>query len=178
MAKPFVKWAGGKGKLLDILEANLPHDMNTQQSITYIEPFVGGGAMLFNMLATHSNVRRAIINDINPALINCYNNIKDKPHQLIRELRRLDKAFYALECHEQRRNLYYAYRDEYNCIPVNARNTIRSAALFIFFNKTCCINCILWNKCCCGKCNCCEKCSKFCACFCSCFCCFGKASGV
>lgn len=137
MAKSFVKWAGGKGKLLGILEKNLPADLVAQPSITYIEPFVGGGAMLFNMLATHSNVRRAIINDINLALINCYNKIKDKPRKLIQELRKLDEAFYALESHEQRRSLYYAYRDEYNCIPVNARNTIRSAALFIFFNKTC-----------------------------------------
>ena len=137
MAKPFIKWAGGKRKLLGVLEANLPADLIAQPSVTYIEPFVGGGAMLFNILATHSNVERAIINDINPALVNCYKNIKNKPDKLLQELRRFDKAFYALDSHEQRRNLYYAYRDEYNCIPVNARNTIRSAALFIFFNKTC-----------------------------------------
>ncbi len=137
MAKPFVKWAGGKGKLLGVLETNLPADLVTQPSVAYIEPFVGGGAMLFNMLAKYPNIKKSIINDINPALINCYNNIKNKPRKLIQELRMLDEAFYELESHEQRKNLFYAYRDEYNSIPVKDRNTIRAAALFIFFNKTC-----------------------------------------
>ena len=50
MAKPFVKWAGGKGKLLKTLEKYLPSDFEKQESITYIEPFVGGGAMLFHFL--------------------------------------------------------------------------------------------------------------------------------
>lgn len=137
MAKPFVKWAGGKGKLLQTLEANLPADLDIQHEITYIEPFVGGGAMLFYMLENHPNIHRAIINDINPALINCYRRIQNDHLALIDELRIMHNDFYDLHTHEERRNLYYAYREEYNDIPVQERNTIRSAALFIFFNKTC-----------------------------------------
>jgi DNA adenine methylase len=49
--KPFVKWAGGKGQLLGQLEALLPHDFSTRKDLVYVEPFVGGGAMLFNILA-------------------------------------------------------------------------------------------------------------------------------
>lgn len=71
-AKPFVKWAGGKGNLLNILESQLPADFDSQTKVTYIEPFVGGGAMLFHMLTTHKNIRRVVINDINKDLIRCY----------------------------------------------------------------------------------------------------------
>ena len=137
MAKPFVKWAGGKGKLLPTLEANLPLDFNKQQEVTYIEPFVGGGAMLFYMLEKYPNIRRIIINDINLGLINCYRTIKDDHGALISELSQLHNKFYELESIEDKRSLYYSLRDEYNMIPVDERNTIRTAALFVFFNRTC-----------------------------------------
>ena len=137
MAKPFVKWAGGKGKLLPTLEANLPLDFNKQQEVTYIEPFVGGGAMLFYMLEKYPNIRRIIINDINLGLINCYRTIKDNHKALISELSQLHNKFYELESIEEKRCLYYSLRDEYNMIPVDERNTIRTAALFVFFNRTC-----------------------------------------
>lgn len=137
MAKPFVKWAGGKGRLLPILEANLPADFNQLPEITYIEPFVGGGAMLFYMLGEYPNIHRVIINDINPALINCYRRIQNHHHALIRELRQINAQYYALDSQETRRAFYYACREEYNLIPVANRNTTRAAALFILFNKTC-----------------------------------------
>ena len=70
-AKPFVKWVGGKTQLIDQLEALLPADFDQWENVTYIEPFVGGGAMLFNMLQKHSNIKSAIINDINPDLTTC-----------------------------------------------------------------------------------------------------------
>lgn len=63
---PFIKWVGGKGQLLEQLERLLSRDFNRWENVTYIEPFVGGGAMLFYMLRTHTNISRAIINDINP----------------------------------------------------------------------------------------------------------------
>lgn len=137
MAKPFVKWAGGKGKLLRILEENLPADFDDIESVTYIEPFVGGGAMLFHMLENHPNINRAIINDINPALINCYLRIKSNHRSLIAELREIHEAYYKEDTQEGRRLFYYMRRNEYNQIPVNRRNTIRSASLFIFLNRTC-----------------------------------------
>lgn len=93
--------------------------------------------MLFNMLANHKNIKRAVVNDINPALINCYRKIKNHHGALISELKKIQSAFYELDEIEHRRAIYYAYRDEYNIIPVHDRNTVRAAALFIFFNKTC-----------------------------------------
>lgn len=53
MAKPFIKWAGGKSQLLQQIETYLPAGFDDMQDMTYIEPFVGGGAMLFHMLSTH-----------------------------------------------------------------------------------------------------------------------------
>ena len=63
-AKPFIKWAGGKGQLLSQLDEYLPQILD-EQEFTYIEPFVGGGAMLFHILQKYSNIERVIINDIN-----------------------------------------------------------------------------------------------------------------
>ena len=136
MAKPFVKWAGGKGKLLLTLERNLPEDFYTQDVVTYVEPFVGGGAMLFYMLSTHPNIRKAIINDINPALINCYRTIQTNHVELINELEVIERAYYWLFTHDDRRFFYNELRKEYNSIPVQERTSSHAAALFIFFNKT------------------------------------------
>lgn len=132
-----MKWAGGKGKILPILKDNLPSDFERQNAITYIEPFVGGGAMLFYMLEHYSNINRIIINDVNPALINCYKTIKYHHKELIVELQRLSNAFASLSSDEEREEIFYAYRDEYNIVPFHRRKTIRSAALFIFLNRTC-----------------------------------------
>ena len=80
-AKPFLKWAGGKGQLLSQLEQHLPDDLK-EEEFTYIEPFVGGGAMLFHMLQRFSNIKRAVINDVNSYLITAYQVIKDSPDDL------------------------------------------------------------------------------------------------
>ena len=88
-AKPFVKWVGGKGQLIDQLEALLPADFDTRENVTYIEPFVGGGAMLFYMLQTHPNIKSAVINDINTALITCYRVVRDNPDALVSSLSKI-----------------------------------------------------------------------------------------
>ena len=67
-AKPFIKWVGGKSQLIDQLDAQLPADFGNWENVTYIEPFVGGGAMLFYMIQRYNNIKHAIINDINPDL--------------------------------------------------------------------------------------------------------------
>ena len=71
-AKPFIKWVGGKSQLIEQLEALLPADFGKWENVTYIEPFVGGGAMLFYMLQCYPNIKRAVINDINSDLVVCY----------------------------------------------------------------------------------------------------------
>lgn len=132
-AKPFVKWAGGKGSLLSVLDSQLPADFATQQNITYIEPFVGGGAMLFHMLATHSNIRRVVINDINKDLVRCYQLVKDDPQKLIDLLLPLEQRFLKMN-EDERRCFFYEVRKDFN----NAKLTAdERAAYFIFLNRTC-----------------------------------------
>lgn len=134
-AKPFVKWAGGKGKLLDTIDNKIPREF-LDGPVTYIDPFVGGGAVMFHILKNHPNFNRVIINDINPALINCYRIIQQSPDQLIEGLRELELLYYACQNREERTELYMAMRDEYNAPELN-RNSLRAAVLFMFLNKTC-----------------------------------------
>lgn len=133
LAKPFVKWAGGKGNLLQKLEALLPADFDDLQNVTYIEPFVGGGAMLFHMLNNHKNIKRVVINDINADLIRCYWLIANTPHILIDRLMDLENSFYSVDF-PLRRDLYYTYRKQYNKEGIHPDER---AALFIFLNRTC-----------------------------------------
>lgn len=134
-AKPFIKWAGGKGKLLDTLDVKIPRDF-LELPVTYIDPFVGGGAVMFHMLRRHPNFNRVIINDINPALINCYRIIQRNPKQLIEGLRDLESQFYACQNREERIRLYARMRDAYNASNID-RNSLQAAILFMFLNKTC-----------------------------------------
>lgn len=133
VAKPFVKWAGGKGNLLQKLEALLPTDFDDLENVTYIEPFVGGGAMLFYMLQRHKCIRRAVINDINADLIRCYRLIANDPQILIDRLKNIENNYYSVDF-PARKELFYAYRDQYNCEGIHADER---AALFIFLNHTC-----------------------------------------
>lgn len=133
IARPFVKWAGGKGNLLNTLESHLPAGFDRQENITYIEPFVGGGAMLFHMLNTHPNIRRVVINDINRDLIRCYQLVKGSPLVLIELLSFFEQRYYELD-ESERRDYYYEVRREYNNIELTAD---QRAAHLIFLNHTC-----------------------------------------
>ena len=83
--KPFIKWVGGKGQLLPQLENALPEKLYTEEFI-YIEPFVGGGAMLFFMLQHFPNIKHVVINDINSNLTKAYQIIKENPDELVEKL--------------------------------------------------------------------------------------------
>lgn len=133
VAKPFVKWAGGKGNLLQKLEALLPTGFDDLENVTYIEPFVGGGAMLFHMLQRHKCITRAVINDINADLIRCYQLIANDPQILIDRLENIESNYYSVEF-PSRKELFYAYRDQYNSEGIHPDER---AALFIFLNHTC-----------------------------------------
>ena len=134
-ARPFVKWAGGKGQLLNELKSNLPEEMNT--AITkYAEPFVGGGALLFALLSEYS-FEEIYICDNNKELINAYITIKDFCGELIQTLLTMQSRYNSCCDMEAKQNYYYEQRDRYNTIPLNKRTSVEKAALFIFINKTC-----------------------------------------
>ena len=131
---PFVKWAGGKGQLLDVLKENLPNGMG--KTITkYAEPFVGGGALLFALLNEYT-FDEVYINDNNKELINVYSTIKDKCDALLDELQLLQDNYEKLDMDKQQ-VFYYTQRDKFNELILNKETSIIKAALFIFLNRTC-----------------------------------------
>ncbi len=133
VAKPFLKWAGGKGQLLNKFEELYPQELIDGKIKTYIEPFVGGGAVLFHVLQKY-DIEKAYINDINKELINCYRCIKTDVEEIIKQLDVLEKEYLTSE---NRTNYFYKVRDRYNDIHLNAHFDFEKCADFIFLNKTC-----------------------------------------
>lgn len=118
-AAPFVKWAGGKGRLLSQLRPLLPRGVGRMR---HVEPFVGGGALFF-----FRRPERAMLTDINPALVGAYSAVRDDVDAVIRALR-------ELAARHSKEN-YYEVRALYN---QNRRvSTAKRAAMFIYLNKTC-----------------------------------------
>lgn len=105
IAKPFVKWVGGKTQLLDEVRKSLPANLHDKRNITYVEPFVGGGAVLFWILQEFPNIKRAIINDINEELICTYRVIKHEVETLIQILSDIEIEYKSLAF--DRRKEYY-----------------------------------------------------------------------
>lgn len=133
-AKPFLKWAGGKTQLLSTIDSFLPERFRGENDVTYIEPFVGGGAMLFYMLQKYPNITRAVINDINTHLIKTYRVIRDEPYSLIDALNELQTTFKALDDYDKQKELYLDIRNRFNHLPLT---DIEEASYMIFLNRTC-----------------------------------------
>lgn len=133
-AKPFLKWAGGKTQLLSTIDSFLPSNFKSEKNITYIEPFVGGGAMLFHMLQNYPNIKRAIINDINTHLIKTYKVIRDDAYSLIEVLKDMQNSFKALKDHDVQKDFYLEIRNSFNQLQLT---DIEEAAYMIFLNRTC-----------------------------------------
>lgn len=134
IAKPFLKWAGGKTQLINDIEKALPKDIY-REKFTYIEPFVGSGAVLFWMLNNFPNLQKAVINDINEDLINTYKTIASRPKELISILQILQNEFHRLEGQDElKKEYYYSKRELYNR---RKEEQSGQAALFIFLNRTC-----------------------------------------
>lgn len=134
MAKPFIKWVGGKSQLIDQLDAFLPSDFKLLKEVTYIEPFIGGGAMLFYMLQCYPNIKHAVINDINSDLTTCYKVVRDSPELLIESLKELEKEYLSLTTETKRKDFFLSIRRKYNEKELDA---IENTTLFFFLNKTC-----------------------------------------
>lgn len=126
--KPFIKWAGGKSQLLNEIRNKYP-----QKIKRYCEPFVGGGAVLLDVLANFSPTE-VIINDINSALINTYQQVQTNVEALISQLDEMQSEFWEADA-EARKNIYTKKRERFNSFINN--NCPDKAALFIFLNKTC-----------------------------------------
>ncbi|MCI7268597.1 DpnII family type II restriction endonuclease [Sarcina ventriculi] len=130
--KPFLKWAGGKTQLLDTITNELPQDIGNID--TYIEPFVGAGAVFLDFLSSN-RFKKYIINDINTKLINVYKVIRDDIDLLIESLNNIKEKYLSFEeLSEDREKMYYEIRDKFNS---NDIGRIELASYFIFINKTC-----------------------------------------
>lgn len=131
--KPFVKWAGGKAQLIDEVNASLPKNLSQLDDITYVEPFVGGGAVLFWILQAYPNIKKAVINDINEKLICTYRVVRDNVDTLLSDLMQIQETYNTLDTDGQK--LYFlAQREKFNKSKINE---VETAALFIFLNRTC-----------------------------------------
>ena len=119
---PFLKWAGGKRQLLDKIIDRMPKSFNN-----YYEPFIGGGALLFELQPA-----KAVINDINASLINAYITIAEKPFEFISAVTELDS-----QIPEDGKAYYYSLRERYNNKLVKTEYDTELAALFVFLNKHC-----------------------------------------
>lgn len=135
VVKPFLKWAGGKGQLLHEIEKYYPF---ADEKITkYAEPFVGGGAVLFDILNKYS-LDAVYIGDINAELINTYCVIRDDIDDLTKMLYEMQNAFIPLD-NAGRKAYYSKKRERFNELKINSDKRINAekAALMIFLNKTC-----------------------------------------
>jgi len=133
-AKPFLKWAGGKTQLIKTIESKLPENFKNV-SYTYIEPFIGSGAVLFWLLNNFPRIKKAVINDINSDLTNTYRVISSNPKELISILNELQSEYYSLENNQDNKSeYYYKNRESYN---LRKSDKTTQAALFIFLNRTC-----------------------------------------
>ncbi len=136
LVKPFVKWAGGKGSLIPRLKNFYPFELENGTINTYVEPFVGGGAVLINILQKY-DVKEAYAFDINIDLINCYNVIKNNVEELIKDLKVKEDEFLKL-ANEDRQEYFYDIRKEYNSYRIAENElSIKRAGEFIFLNRTC-----------------------------------------
>lgn len=124
--KPFLKWVGGKGRLLDQLLAHFTEAR--QDEGKYFEPFFGGGAAFFALAPVSGQ-----INDVNKALMAAYQNVKTGVDAVVQQLMLLEQEYLTLTA-EERQEYFYDRRKEYNQEP---HDTVRKTALLIFLNKTC-----------------------------------------
>jgi DNA adenine methylase len=122
LIKPYLKWAGGKRQLLFEIKKHLPGNI---QNYTYYEPFIGAGALFFEL-----QPKKAIINDFNAQLILTYTVIKENVEELID----------LLKNHKDKndKDYFYAIRNlDRNIIQFDTLTHVEKAARLIFLNKTC-----------------------------------------
>lgn len=125
--KPFLKWVGGKTKLLSEIEKNFPKNLRNRK-FNYVEPFLGGGAVFFH-LVQNFNIEKAQLNDLNEKLISTYIDVRDSHLELIEKLKKLESDYNG--SHEKK-TFFLNKREEFN----SSKKSIQKSSLFIFLNKT------------------------------------------
>ena len=140
-AKPFLKWVGGKRQLLDQFDNLYPTELKLKKIKNYYEPFVGGGAVFFDVAQTYE-IQNAYLYNINDELILAYKVIQKDVHKLLDFLAKYDK-FYKQLSEKKQKEYYYELRESFNLNRFNidyekySENWIPRAAQIIFLNKTC-----------------------------------------
>ena len=137
MARPFLKWAGGKRQLISEIEARLPADID--ECTTYVEPFVGGGALLFHLLETRS-FDEVHISDLNPELILCYRTLQEDAPSVIKHLSKMIDSYPSEQ--DQRKESFYGIREDWNrnvgkISGLSKTQKAKRTAQTLFLNKTC-----------------------------------------
>jgi DNA adenine methylase len=123
--QPFIKWVGGKKGVLKQILPLFPKQFNN-----YYEPFVGGGAVFFELFSRGLlKDKKIILSDINSELINTYNVVRDNPHELILNLEKYK--------YQHNKEFYYKIRDLDRVEEYNKLSNLEKATRFIYLNKTC-----------------------------------------
>ena len=131
--KPILKWAGGKSQLTSAIDQRIP-DRFREGGFTYVEPFIGGGAMFF-WLKNNYLMKHAVINDVNSDLVNCYRTVQNDVEKLIDILTGYQKEYHDVNHYtERKKEFYYSVREEFNS---HSKSNLERAAQLIFLNKTC-----------------------------------------
>lgn len=139
MARPFLKWVGGKTQLLKELENGLPPC--PEGGYDYVEPFLGGGALFFHLQKT-GKIKSALLNDANAELILCYRVVKENVQGLIDELSKIEEDI-PIEMEERKNQYFNVHRKKWNEHPctdplrMDLQKATKRAALTIYLNKTC-----------------------------------------
>ena len=133
--KPFLKWAGGKGQLLQEIQEYYP--FFNRQINKYAEPFVGGGAVLFDVL-NNFDLEGVYISDVNRELIGAYQAIRDNVEEMLSLLKEYQDNYLPYE-QEARKAYYIKMRARFNELKLQGKDTdkVERAAILIFLNKTC-----------------------------------------
>ncbi|PSP16641.1 MAG: modification methylase [Cyanobacteria bacterium QS_8_64_29] len=134
-AKPFLKWAGGKGQLLAYIDRRLPAELANGAIARYVEPFVGSGAVFLHV-AQHYPVAEFFLADRSAELALAYTAVREAVEPLIERLAQI-QAHYERLAEPERRTYFYQVRAAFNRASPTSADRIERAAQLIFLNRTC-----------------------------------------
>ena len=133
--KYLVRWVGGKNRLIPEIDQRIPKDINAQYD-TYVEPFVGGGSVMFHILNNY-NFKKIYVNDKNKELINLYLAIKNFPKEMVDKIEKLDLKYLSLDV-SKKKEMYHLIRKNYNRIKLkDEKINIEKANLLMFLMRMC-----------------------------------------